>query len=210
MGGLCLHMSYQHIRLQPNPQRLVVEFSLINDPESDATFFYYPSPTSSMVVSLDYDLVGWQQLLTDLVRVRLIYLKLVGNPCSLKYFTHSKCRWCLLNLLFVNKKVVNSLNNSKNLSCIMLPTFFLWKKMVIHLAPHPRYDPQPNANPSRDTQTTHPHTRVERGAGRGGFRGREESNQPTMLLHTTSKQKEYLWNESVKQCGLWYWIHSWF
>lgn len=126
MGGLCLHMSYQHIRLQPNPQRPIVEFSLINDPESDATFFYYPSPTSSMVVSLDYELVGWQQLLTDLVW--LIYLKLVGNPCSLNYFTHNKCRWCLLNLIFVNKKVVNSINNSKNVSCIMLPTFFLWKK----------------------------------------------------------------------------------
>lgn len=34
------------------------EFSLINDPESDATFLHYPSlpsPTLSMVLSLHYD-----------------------------------------------------------------------------------------------------------------------------------------------------------
>lgn len=64
------------------------EFSLINDPESDATFFHHPSPTSSTVVSLDYQLVGWEQRLTDLIC--LIYSKLVGSPCSLEYFTYQE------------------------------------------------------------------------------------------------------------------------
>lgn len=96
------------------------EFSLINDPESDATFFHYPSPTSSTEVSLDYDLIGWQQLLTDLVW--LIYLKLAGNPCSLEYFTYSKCRWCILNFLLVYKKIFNFIDNSNILNWIILPT----------------------------------------------------------------------------------------
>lgn len=144
-----------------------------------------------MVVSLNYDLVGSQQLLTDLVW--LIYLKLVGNPCSLKYFTYSKCRWYLLNLRLANRKIFNSIDNSKIFSWIMLQNFFLWKKWssILSLIPDMILD---LTLVHQGTQK--PLTLTLGGLGLGvgqGFRGGEKFNQQCSCILQVNKENTFKW-----------------